>query len=383
MKFCPTCETKYDEEILRFCIKDGTPLVDEKSPEFKEIPSETPDDEDLGEQTVIRRNKPSTPLPPPPQPVDSGTDRLDLEIADSDSEADSSGSREDRDSKRIVISTDKPEPREQAIRAKETLPSEDRHRTKKQSNAALVALLSIVGTLVVLAGAVGVYWVLSSGNSIDANTNQNANIDTNLDENLDTNFNADDLIDNLNIDTNMNANDNVNVNVDINANANANTKTPTPSPSKTPSPSPSPSPSATADSNTNSAVNANGGNNTGPAKTPTPTPAPTAVPTPVKTPTPNTNTNTPVNVGQINGRAINLPTPAYTPAARQAKASGRVTVRVVVDETGRVVAATATSGHPLLRRSAVQAARRSQFKPVTRNGQNVKSTGVIAYNFVN
>ncbi len=382
MKFCPTCETKYDEEILRFCIKDGTPLVDEKQPEFKEIPSETPDDEDLGEQTIIRRNKPSTPLPPPPppQPVDSGTERLDSNTVQSDTQNTSQSSREDSDSKRIVISTEKA-PVEQAIRAKETGPSEDRHRTKKKSNAALVALLSIVGTLVVLAGAVGVYWMLSSGNTTDANTNQNANIDTNLDDNLDTNFNADDLINNLNINTNANANDNANANVNINANAN--TKTPTPSPSTTPTPSPSPSPSATANSNTNSAVNTTGGNNASPTKTPTPTPAPTATPTPVKTPTPNTNTNTPVNVGQINGRAINLPTPAYTPAARQARASGRVTVRVIVDENGKVVAATATSGHPLLRRSAVQAARRSQFRPVTRNGQNVKSTGVIAYNFVN
>ena len=27
MKYCPTCNTRYDEEILRFCMKDGTPLV--------------------------------------------------------------------------------------------------------------------------------------------------------------------------------------------------------------------------------------------------------------------------------------------------------------------------------------------------------------------
>ena len=57
MKFCPTCQTRYDEEIMRFCTKDGTPLVEE-TPNFIEMPSESlggaPADND-GEETVIRR----------------------------------------------------------------------------------------------------------------------------------------------------------------------------------------------------------------------------------------------------------------------------------------------------------------------------------------
>jgi hypothetical protein len=34
MKFCPKCQTKYDDEILRFCKTDGTPLVSEVPPSF-------------------------------------------------------------------------------------------------------------------------------------------------------------------------------------------------------------------------------------------------------------------------------------------------------------------------------------------------------------
>ena len=48
MRYCPTCQTEYDEDIIRFCTKDGTPLVDDKKPTFTEnLPSETSqDDED-------------------------------------------------------------------------------------------------------------------------------------------------------------------------------------------------------------------------------------------------------------------------------------------------------------------------------------------------
>ena len=46
--------------------------------------------------------------------------------------------------------------------------------------------------------------------------------------------------------------------------------------------------------------------------------------------------------------AIELPQPEYSAAALQAQASGKVKVQVLVDETGHVTTAKATSGHPLL-----------------------------------
>ncbi|MCB1025138.1 MAG: TonB family protein [Acidobacteria bacterium] len=369
MKFCPTCQTKYDEEILRFCIKDGTPLVDEKQPEFTEIPSEIEDD-DPGEQTVIRRNKPSTPLPPP---VSSQSGGIDKGSSSQDIPGPAPDSDEQNEAKRIVIPTSET-PREQAVRPRENALPQSRHSQPRKSNAALIALVSIFGTIIVLGAMAGIFWFLTSQNSNDSN--QNANINTNLDENIDDNFNADDLLNNINTG---NANDNANL--DDNINVNTETPTPTKTPTPTPSPSPSPDENANVNSNINSNMNQTNANIATPTKTPTPAASPT--PAPVKTPTPSTNTNQPVNVGQINGRAISLPTPKYTPAARLAKASGRVTVRVLVDENGNVVAANATSGHPLLRQEAEIAARRSRFKPVLVGGHTVRSTGTIAYNFVN
>ena len=54
---------------------------------------------------------------------------------------------------------------------------------------------------------------------------------------------------------------------------------------------------------------------------------------------------------------------------------------VVVDETGKVISAVATSGHALLREVAVQAALRARFSPTKLSGQPVKVSGLINYKF--
>ena len=90
----------------------------------------------------------------------------------------------------------------------------------------------------------------------------------------------------------------------------------------------------------------------------------------------------PISGGVLNGRAISLPKPPYPPIARQAHASGTVTVQVLIDENGNVVSAHAISGHPLLQAVAVSAARSARFSPTKLSGQPVKVTGVITYNFV-
>jgi TonB family protein len=89
----------------------------------------------------------------------------------------------------------------------------------------------------------------------------------------------------------------------------------------------------------------------------------------------------PVSLGVINGKATNLVTPAYPAAAKAVKAAGAVNVQVMLDETGNVTSANAQSGHPLLRASAMQAARESKFNPTVLNGQAVKASGIIVYNF--
>lgn len=89
-----------------------------------------------------------------------------------------------------------------------------------------------------------------------------------------------------------------------------------------------------------------------------------------------------ISGGVVNGKALFLPQPAYPPIARQAHASGVVTVQVTIDENGNVISAHAISGHPLLQAVSVKAARNAKFSPTRLMWQPVKVTGVITYNFV-
>ncbi len=89
----------------------------------------------------------------------------------------------------------------------------------------------------------------------------------------------------------------------------------------------------------------------------------------------------PVSGGVLNGTAVSLPTPNYPDPAKRMRISGIVTVSVVVDETGKVIAAEATSGPIQLRDAATQAALRARFSPTKLSGQPVKVSGLINYKF--
>jgi Ca-activated chloride channel family protein len=89
-----------------------------------------------------------------------------------------------------------------------------------------------------------------------------------------------------------------------------------------------------------------------------------------------------ISGGVLNGKAVSLPKPAYPAAASAVRASGAVTVQIVIDEAGGVVSANAVSGHPLLRAAAEQAASNSRFSPTMLAGVAVKVSGVIVYNFL-
>ena len=89
----------------------------------------------------------------------------------------------------------------------------------------------------------------------------------------------------------------------------------------------------------------------------------------------------PVSGGALNGRALTLPQPVYPDPARRARLSGVVTVELVVDETGKVISAQATSGPAMLREAAIQAALKAKFTPTMLSGQPVKVSGTINYKF--
>ena len=119
-----------------------------------------------------------------------------------------------------------------------------------------------------------------------------------------------------------------------------------------------------------------GGISTGTGTAPTGSGDEDAPPPPPKKAPPKT-----ISGGVLNGKATSLPVPAYPPAAKAIRASGAVSVQVLIDESGRVVSANAVSGHPLLRAAAVSAAHGARFSPTLLSGQPVKVSGVITYNF--
>ena len=89
-----------------------------------------------------------------------------------------------------------------------------------------------------------------------------------------------------------------------------------------------------------------------------------------------------VKGGVLNGKPVYNPQPGYPSEAREARAQGTVTVRVVVDETGKVIEAEALSGNFALRRASENAAWRARFTPTLLSGVPVKVRGQITYNFV-
>lgn len=89
----------------------------------------------------------------------------------------------------------------------------------------------------------------------------------------------------------------------------------------------------------------------------------------------------PVEGGILNSKAIDLPAPSYPAEARKVHASGQVQVKVLVDETGRVMTADAIFGPETLRMAAIEAARKARFAPTLISGTAVKVSGILTYDF--
>jgi TonB family protein len=101
---------------------------------------------------------------------------------------------------------------------------------------------------------------------------------------------------------------------------------------------------------------------------------------PAASPTPSDGRT--VTGGVLDAKAISKPQPPYPALAKAARAAGVVTVQVTVDETGHVVSATPVSGHPLLHAAAVEAAKQARFAPTVQDGEPVRVSGVLTYNFL-
>ena len=245
MKHCPECGLEYTEDVIKFCTKDGAPLVEDDQPKFTALPSESSgladDEPDFGEETVIRR-KPAV---------------------------DTTSSYNEAQGERIVIPAG-----DQAVRP----------RTKAayvppppRTNTAKTVILTMLGTVFLLGLGAMLFWFLQKDKTANVNVNTNppnSNVNQNNNLGFDTNFNFNASVPNLNTNYNLNVNSNI--------------KTPTP----TPSPKPSPGTTATPT----------------PTPGTTPTPRPTATPSrPTPTPTPRSGPRPFTPVGRPAGNPTGTP----------------------------------------------------------------------------
>lgn len=88
-----------------------------------------------------------------------------------------------------------------------------------------------------------------------------------------------------------------------------------------------------------------------------------------------------IDVGSLVGYATKQPSPVYPPAARNMGTKGIVRVDVTIDEAGHVTEVQKTSGPPLLQGAATDAIKKWKFKPFIRDGQPVRATGFVSFNF--
>lgn len=249
MKYCPICSERFDEDIIKFCTRDGTPLVEESQPSFTTLPSERLDDEDddFGQETIVRR-----------KPLTTGGEPIAF---------DAQGQSE-----RIVIPTTASDQPVRPRTSQAYYPP-----PPPQSNTAKTVVLTILGTLIVLGFGAGLFWLLQKESPSNMNINANSNM-FNQNTNLNTNLGFDS---NFNFNTNANFNSNFNLNTNFNTNTNTNkppTPTLRPSPIASPVPTVSPTP-ATAPTPRPANTNVPGGNsNATPSGTPRmgPRPSPAA-----------------------------------------------------------------------------------------------------------
>lgn len=89
----------------------------------------------------------------------------------------------------------------------------------------------------------------------------------------------------------------------------------------------------------------------------------------------------PIEAGLLLPYVIKQSAAVYPPAAKTLRTTGVVRVDVLIDEEGNVSEVQKASGPSLLQNSAKEAIRRWKFKPFEINGQPVKATGFINFNF--
>lgn len=343
MKICPQCNVSYEDSMF-FCLEDGTPL--------KSIDNSVQSNPATFENTLVI-------------PTDEKT--LDLPAQNELTEGKTLALISETPTEQNSVKTEFWQPETISQRA---IPTSNTNQgvlssyvesNQKGSNGKFFIIGGLLGGIALLGTALGGWWLMQkpSDEVVVANVNKSSeNSNNNLglsNANLSVAF-GEDISNTTNTNLSINNNKSTTKPSPTTTKDQKNTPTPTPTTNQTPESTPPPQPTPI-------------------PKTPTPTPIPTPIPT-------RNPPNKIVSGGVVNGKAVNLVRPTYPAAAKAVRASGAVSVQVLIDESGNVVRASAVSGHPLLRSAAEQAARSSKFSPTVLGGQAVKVTGVVVYNFI-
>jgi len=128
-----------------------------------------------------------------------------------------------------------------------------------------------------------------------------------------------------------------------------------------------------------------------PAKQPVNQPSTQPAEQPVKGPATNTadkpaaadsaKDSGPVSVGSLLPYVTKQLAPAYPAAAKTMRTTGIVTIAVIIDEQGNVAEIKDIQGPTMLQSAAKDVIRKWRFKPFTKDGQAVRASGFVSFNF--
>ena len=91
--------------------------------------------------------------------------------------------------------------------------------------------------------------------------------------------------------------------------------------------------------------------------------------------------SSPLQIGSLIEYATDRVAPSYPAVAKTMRMTGVVKVEVLVNEDGSIAEVQNASGPSMLQRAATDAIKKWKFKPFTRDGQPVKATGFVSFNF--
>ncbi|MCS7042874.1 MAG: energy transducer TonB [Bryobacteraceae bacterium] len=89
----------------------------------------------------------------------------------------------------------------------------------------------------------------------------------------------------------------------------------------------------------------------------------------------------PITTANALGRVVKKVAPVYPTAAKQLNVTGSQDVEIVVDEQGNVVDAKVVKGNALFTQASLAAVKEWKFTPLLKDGQPVKFTTVITFNY--